>query len=582
MDTKRERVLSMLGVGLIFLIIGIFCFYNYTFAVDFPYMDDFMLVLFVYEYSTLDLGLIDFLNKLFQSANSHKMVIPRLIALIDFGLTGDLNFRSYQLIVTINILMVISLMYHHFRKLGLSVYYFVPVVLLMLHPQYYDISLFALNGIQHTTVLLFSLLSIHFLTKDKPYSLPVAIAFCFLSTFSHGNGFFSFCGILFYLLANRQFKKLAWTSLWMAIILTIFLYKTNDSGMARFPESLLLFLGSFFAFIGATMAQSANFGNLLAITTGLLIIIFVGTLILHSLFKFIENRTDQNKQLIFWLSFFSFIIGTSLIITLLRSWSGLLIASRFQIYAALSMAVAYILLLVKYKRLRNFKFASIVIIGCVVVNVHSYYYFSDVVLGRKTQFVADIYNWKRYRTMFSVGKDYLDNSDYFFSPAFESNLFLTQTPVLPEKGIPHYFNNSSQSEIEITTDISIVSNGNNIDLGLPEEFIISNNDMPGSLPFSGMRFLVVYNTGTEQQLLISAVPIKSSQFKLLTGSPYYSSGFKSYIRERDLLEGNYQIGVMDVIDSNVKQFYKCNNQYLHVTSSGIMEILPIQSSNINE
>lgn len=582
MKSQNTDLRRVVGAGLILASVGVFCFYNYTFAVDFPFMDDFMLVLFVHEYTTYGFDFLDFINKLFQSANSHKMVIPRLMALVDYIFTGDLNFRTYQLIVTINILATIGLIYHHFRKSGLSIFHFVPFVLLLLHPQYYDITLFGLNGIQHTSVLLFTVLGLHFLDKDKAYSLPVALAFCFLSTFSHGNGYFAFCGVVFYLLATRKYKNLLFTFLFMGIILAMFLYKTNDSGMAKYPESITLFLGSFFAFIGATIAQSANYGNQLAIATGFCIVVFVGGLCLQTLLKTNNKKDETEKQLMFWLSFFAFILGTSLIITFLRSWSGLLIASRFQIYAALSIGVAYIILLIKFKMFRNPKFVSIVIFCSAIINIHSYYYFSDVVLGRKTQFIADIYNWKNNRTMFSVGKNFLDNSDYFFTPAYENKLVLAQNPIVSEQEMSLFFDDTFGPVLSIETDLKIVKNGDYSNSVFPQSFIISNDLTPGYLPFSGMRFLILQNIITEQKLLISAVPLKSTQLQVLSGSNYYKSGFYCNVREGDISEGEYQIAMMDIAGNEEKKFYKSENQYFYVSPSGEMEVMAIQSENITE
>lgn len=572
MRSVKITVHHVVALGLILLSLSVFCLYNYIFSVDFPYMDDFMLVLFVQEYSTNGFGFVEFINKLFQSANSHKMVVPRLVALTDYFITGTLNFKYYQLLVTINILLILGLFYYQFRRLNLKLLFFVPVVLLLLHPQYYDITLFGLNGIQHSSVILFTLMALFVIQTDTPYAFPIAIFLCFVSTFSHGNGLCAYFGLFYTLLAFKRYKQLAISILCMIISLGIFLYKTNDSSVAVYPENIRIFIKSLLGFLGSTLAQSSSYGISLAVIGGSILVLFLGFRSFRYVFSSNGQMSEKEKQEIFWLSFFVFILATSSIISLVRSWDNIITASRFHIYGSLNLIVGYIVALLVFKNLRQTRVAIVFILGSVFINAHSYYYYSDEVLKRKTQFIADIYNWQTYRKMFSVGMDFLSNSDYFFTPAYESGLILKQKPIVSEQEVLEYIISPDASAININTDLKIEINKEEGRFKSSYQIIISNSETPGPLVFTGLRFLALSSLNTNQTLLVSTSPIKATQLEFLSGAPYYKSGFNTILRENDLPSGTYAIAVLDYVNDE-KTYYKVEKQFIEVLSDGTMEVV---------
>lgn len=569
---------GMVGGVLIAGSIILFLLYNYVFACDFPFMDDFMLILFVQEYADKGYGPVEFINKLFQSANSHKMVIPRLVSFFGYLLSGELNFRAYQLIVSLNILLIIGLFYNQFRKLQLNLIYFVPVVFFLLHPQYYDITLWGLTGIQHTSVVLFTLVALNMTVQGKPKTLAIAIFLCFLSTFSHGNGLFAYCAVLFYLFAQKKYKEVLITLGCMILSLGIFLYKTNDGSIAILPDNLKVFSLSFLAFIGSTLNQSSRFGIILSGGIGLFLLLFLGFRSLKFLMPG-KQSAEKSGQELYWLSFFAFIVVTALVVSLLRSWSGLAIASRFQIYGALSLVVGYMVALITSDKFRNRKSLLVIIPFSILLNMHSYYYYSDTVLKRKSQFLADVYNWKTYGKMFSVGEDFLQNADYFFTPAYEEHLVLKQNAIVTEEELVSFFEEHTSSGTEIHVNMEVCLNEDLRQFNLPQWFILSNAGTPGSLPFLSSRLLVLKSLDSGRILLLSATPVKSTQSQLLRGEPYYVSGFNAFLREKDLKKGRYQVGVLDVSYNGDKRFYKISNELIKVSGTGIIEKQPVNSES---
>lgn len=557
---------TVLGGLLIGCIVLLFCLYNYYYAVDFPYMDDFMLIVFVQEYIEQPFQLIDFINKLFQSANSHKLVIPRLIALGDYFVNGYLNFKGYQLLVTVNILAILLLLYREFRKLSLSIWYFLPIVLWLLQPQYYDITLFGLNGMQHTSAILFSIISILFIQSSNKWALPVAILMCFLATFSHGNGFFSYTGIVFYLLVMRRYKQVGWTILSMIMSLAIFLYKTNDSNMARLPKSIGAFLESWFGFLGSFFFQSSTYGLYLAVLAGAVVTLYLLFKSCSVLLKGVEAKNGKPSEM-FWLSFFVFIASTAFVIALLRSWTGPAIASRFQIYSPLILSVGYVVFLLNQPRIRYRKIALFSTTIAAILNVHSYYYYTDTVASRNTKFLADIYNWHYYKTMFTVGRDYIDYSAYFLEPAFANQLVLTTKPIISPQEIDQLMYENSTVET-IKTTMSIHLNEDVNDFNPVRSFTISSATPLVNPDFATHRFLVAKAVNTGEYLLLSAMPQKASKKIFFTSQHYFSEGFQLFLREGNLLEDEYELFILDITTKGEKSLYRIENERIVVNQEG--------------
>jgi hypothetical protein len=194
------------GLTISFVVI-LYITYNYYFSVNFPFQDDFLLIQFIETVTSRGLRSWELVNELFRTFNDHKAVIPRLISLVEYNLTGHLNFRFYIVLVTVNVLYIFYFLYLQFRKSGHPLYYFLPAPFLFFQPQFYEVSGWALNGMQHTFLIAFTVSAIILVSRGNAWAFYVAMFCCFLATFTHGNGILSFPAIIFYFLCRKDFKK---------------------------------------------------------------------------------------------------------------------------------------------------------------------------------------------------------------------------------------------------------------------------------------------------------------------------------------------------------------------------------------
>ncbi|GGC00186.1 hypothetical protein [Dyadobacter sediminis] len=543
------------------LVVFLNLFYNYFFSVNFPFQDDFLLIQFVETVTQGKVGFTGFVKELFRTFNDHKAVVPRLIAFTEYKITGHLNFRFYIVLVLLNITYIFYFVYLQFRKTRLPLYYFIPVPFLFFHPLYHEISGWALNGMQHSFLTAFTVTAILLASKRTHTALAGALLCCFLATFTHGNGILSFPAVIFYFLCFKDFKKATVTTVVMLISLGIYLAGYESGQAVKLPTSIAVFFTSLFAFVGSGVSLWEH-PILVSAIWGAVITAFMAFLFVKASGIYFQEKTTVKPGTIELLTLFAFIFITSTVIALFRSWMGTTIASRFQIYAALSMVMFYILLVYYFPVFRR-KAVLFVITGLSVFYcAYSYYMYSDVVAGKKSIYLADVYNWKYNRNMFSVEKTIVRNGNFYLLPAYDKGSLKLPDPVAGKKQLDSMFTASEKSDSDYSIFLEdwqverVVRDGKE---HLHYHFLASN-DQPERMRFSDNRFLVLKDSSSGRIYMMNANPKKEGRKHIITSGNYYKNGFNAVIRENDLDNGIYKLAVLDVKNAGKMAFFKLDKE----------------------
>ncbi|MCF0072935.1 hypothetical protein LZD49_20820 [Dyadobacter sp. CY261] len=556
-------VLRFLSVAAIGLVVLAYFLYNFFFSVNFPFQDDFLLIQFIEVVSHGGLNFSDITNELFRTFNDHKAAVPRLIALIDYNLTGHLNFRFYILLVLINVIYIFSFILIQFRKTRLPIYYFLPVPFLFFQPLFHEISGWALNGMQHTFLTAFTVTAILLVSSRIRGAFYMAMLCCFLATFTHGNGILSFAAIIFYFLCFKNFRKAIMTFVSMVGCLGIYLVDYESGQAVRLPKDAASFLASFFGFIGSEVSLWSH-PKLLSIVWGLVITAFMTYLLVKIAGTYFNKTATIKPGTVELLSLFAFIVVTSLVVALFRSWTGSTIASRFQIYAALSTVLFYILML-DYTAFFKKTSVLVVVTGLSILYwSYSHYYFTGVVAAKKTTYLADLYNWPTNRTMFSVEKSILKNADFYLTPAYEKGFFQLPKSFTDKNQLDSMFlaNPSANGVYKMFVEIWQVERANRGGNETFDQFFISSLDAPHPKHVLADRFLVLSNTKQHVVHLMCANPKIEGRKNFLTGGAYYKPGFNTVIRRDDLAPGKYELGLLDVENDGLQTFYRLDKSLL--------------------
>ncbi|MCF0057388.1 hypothetical protein [Dyadobacter sp. CY356] len=541
---------------LIFLIVLIFLSYIYYFSVDFPFQDDLLLIDFIEKVDSGNLGFATFFKELFKTYNDHKVVIPRLISLVDFKINGYLNFKTYIGLISINLLYILYFLYNQFKKIKLPLFYFLPVPLLFLHPQYHDVSLWAINGMQHSFLTAFLVSAIYLISKNTKQGFYGAVVFCFLATFTHGNGILSFPAIIFYLLCYKEFKKAAGFAGFMFLALGIYLAGYETGQAAGLPPTISVFVFSLLGFIGASMSEWDNY-LLYAVLWGGLIVFFAAFLIFRMIRSGFEQKVNYKPQVnVELLTLLGFIFITSSVIAVFRSWQGVTLTSRFQLYAALSSCIFYLLLL-NYSRIFRSKNVFLVITFLSIGYwAHTYYRYTDIVADKRTKYLADIYNWRYDKVFLTVEQSLLDNAAFYLFPAYKKGIFRLPESIISKNELDSLISYNKNSRISATVQLrkhpGLRPDKNDL---IPDTtYYLVNEKMPGANSFFNDRFVVLRSRTSNINYLLCANPEKEGRKAWLTKAQYHKDGFQCFVQNRNFPTGQYEIGLLDINSKGEKKF----------------------------
>ena len=211
------------------IIIAVYCIlfllFVAHFAINIPYQDDANLL----EATIPGQNFKSLFVNLFSADSDHIQVYPKLAALVQYQIWGEVNFK--HLAIFINILLIISLFFLvKFGKKEINYFFFLPIFLWVLQPQIFEISFWVLPGLQHAFAILFMILAVYFLDIHKKHN-TISLLFAASATFCTGNGLLAFFGIMYILVL---YKKPIWYALGGFIIcLAIYLLNYKPSVAVR-------------------------------------------------------------------------------------------------------------------------------------------------------------------------------------------------------------------------------------------------------------------------------------------------------------------------------------------------------------
>ncbi|KAA0992615.1 hypothetical protein [Dyadobacter aurulentus] len=546
----------LLSGSVICLIALFFCVYNFYFSVNFPFQDDFLVIQFIEAASEAGFAFGAVVQEMFRTFNDHKAVTIRLLALIEYAINGHQNFRFYILLVSVNLTYIFYFLYLQFKKSGLPLYYFIPAPLLFFTPLYHEVSGWALNGMQHTFLTAFTVTAILLASRKTTAAFWLAMVCCFLATFTHGNGVLSFPAIVFYFLCFKDFKRATLACVAMVACLAIYVIGYEAGQAGRLPNDLISMLSSLFGFIGSSMSLFPN-PELWSALWGLFIVGFLLVLLVRVSAIYFNKPATVKPGTIELLTLFAFIFVTSAVIALFRSWAGSTIASRFQLYAALSTVICYILLLGYSSFFRKKQVWAAVTLLSVLYWGYAYFSLTNMVAAKRTTYLADVYNWKTNHNLFSVEKTIARNADFYLTPGYEKGFFRLPEPVVEKDELDSMFAKKETAAVGDSIYLEDWHVTRTVQGGVEnlKHTFLASNRKPLRKSILSDRFLVLKDIKTGTIHLLNANPKTEGRKKFLRTGTYYNEGFKTFLRADDLVAGVYQMAILDVGFRGEKKFY---------------------------
>jgi hypothetical protein len=189
----------------------------------------------------------------------HRLVFSRSLVLASYYLFGKVNLVSLMVIGNLCWVGCAGIFYAVFRRLQLSLWYFVPVVWLWFTIHSFENMLWGVSSLCNFGVLLFTLLAFYF-TTSTPGRLWAGLLCALVATYTYGNGIVGFPIIAFILwITGRRkefFVTVGVTVVVAGIYFAGFPQKTDSldfSNIQQVKEGI----AGFFGFIGSVVALDA-------------------------------------------------------------------------------------------------------------------------------------------------------------------------------------------------------------------------------------------------------------------------------------------------------------------------------------
>ncbi|MCY7349679.1 MAG: hypothetical protein LH606_03315 [Cytophagaceae bacterium] len=387
----------------------IFGFYWSKYAVDVPWFDDFEVIPgFLLQWINAKTW-SEKLHWLFWPNNEHRMAYGKLLAVLQYSLTGTLNFRWLEGLANLSVVGVAGLFWLAFRRLNQPAWCFLPVVLLLFQPQYHLLSFWTITGLQHQPVVFFGCLSMYWLARGSTRALVWALLLGGVATFTMSNGMFVWAAGAGVLLVQRRWAHLLAWLLGSVGAMGAYFYQfpantANARSFTRFLEHPELSLVGLFTFWGASF--DVNLGRTLfqraALPTLAGVILLVGMLIWawRQAVPWLIDRTlprpipAREQTTGFLLGVFFFLLVNALVIAVLRPHFGydVLLLSNYRLYPILALVLAYLMVLTQQKVGLSRPLVLGLIGAALVFNLVSYWAFTPQVAQRRADLLARVFN----------------------------------------------------------------------------------------------------------------------------------------------------------------------------------------------
>ncbi len=284
------------------------------FIVNAPYSDDWNAINgLVIRYFSAGDSFFDKLSLIIGQNNEHREGYLSIIAIIQFWIFGNINYKLFDLLGSISILGVFFILYGYILKFKKPRWIILPIAFILFNFLYYQNSFWAICALQNNTILFFVLVTFYFLVDlNSKFKFTLALLFAVLATFTSGNGLLVFISALpLFKGSNPKFISI-WLITFLFIVILYYTGYVHPLQRANLLDNALLFwpiTKSFFVYLGSSVTIY-SFGSieiLIASNYSL------GLILAAILIKFL---IDHFKSIVLVKSNFDFIISGLLFILL--------------------------------------------------------------------------------------------------------------------------------------------------------------------------------------------------------------------------------------------------------------------------
>ena len=549
-------VLSIFGISIIIFVFYYFC---NKFSYNFFYQDDFHLLRFVTIFNDNSVNLQEKFNALYGLHNEHRIVFPRLFALIDYYLQGHIDWQILNVVSALYYLGIFTFFALIIKKINLSLWYILPVALFIFQPSSYQNFYWTISILQQVGNLFWAMFLFYSLVYFRPEKFWIPLSLIIVLTFTHGNGLFAFGvgGLLLFL--QKRFMQLGiWIGL--MVIVTIFYFwgyytaqNSNISGSLSNPVRLIGCFGGFWGGFIYDFFKNTN-KTIFTILWGLVVFVLLLIVNLKLLLNYFLNnlrtkfQTYFPQENLFLLACFLYLTITAFLVALSRSWIS--ISAGFQNRYLHNSVIALILLYITILHYNSGQLRKTVGIIMLFIglffNIFSWYNnFELLTFQRKSQ-EADAVNYQFNKISIVNDKSFNVNIKSILEQSYHQRV-----SVFPNSPLITVVNNLDRFTIPQITDYQIeikkdsIIEPNNVSSSYKDIFYFNNL----SLPYKGDVYIVMKSS--KNTFISPTGHRKNSKINLLKTGQFFTDGFVTTLTTNAIPKNEYQIGIIQKVHNRL-------------------------------
>ena len=496
---------------------------------------------------------------MFKPNNEHRIVYAKLMNLLHYALTGTLNMRTLTIISNITLFGMLWIFWRVIKEQKLPAYYFLPVPLLLLHPQYYLTSLWTITGFQYQPVVFFGLLGVYLLSKNTLWTFLGAAFAVFFDSFTMSNGLFYWIVGMVILALQGRYKMLGVWLIFTVATFKLYFYRfdtqANNQGFDYFFHHPHESFFGFFTHLGGSLdfqtLSPILIRSIAPTIAGFILIaiaiwwIFLKGMALYEDFSIsvywskLQAKFNAEPSNYIILGCFLFLVINAVVIAVLRPRFGyfVMIVGNYKIYPATLMVVVYLMLLTGWlkftKSPKPFKW---VLIGSVIFYAVSFIKFLPEVHERRKDLLVRAFNQEHNQIGFGpiVGSDFDRYVQTAMNRLVPTGIYQYPKTIFTdsEKELMAKLPDNQPIKVEI-----LRNNG--------EVFVVSK-DLPMGIGTNDGVYLILKST--KRTYLI---------YQKRNVDGYFKSEIAMQIPPQYLVSDTYQIGIFWV-NGDVKKVYNTN------------------------
>jgi hypothetical protein len=358
------------------------------YAWNMPYMDDYpVLVAFLNRWA--EASFLQKLDLLLEQNNFHRVVWVKMLALLNVGITGTINFTFLQLAGNAALLLTAWLLYR--ASENLNRWAFLPVLFLIFQFQSWNNAFWAMAAVSNLWAPAWALLAFWLASRPTERSGWWALGIGLVALMTNGNGIVVLPLLCCLLWNSRQrFATLVLTLLALYLYFRGYHNPAGPSLMSLLsPEKIGHLLALDTAFLGAMFYHPSV--AWLSQVVGAGTILWTGYLLL--------TRYDRQNPTLFWFLIFLHLTGLMLALNRIDKGTELMYASRYRNITALMLATTWLTVadVIRLTQLRWQTLPNILVLGGAlgIWAVSNYTYASKIVRFRELK-QTDQFLWQQF------------------------------------------------------------------------------------------------------------------------------------------------------------------------------------------